>query len=458
MAAPATVFTDPELWPGPPDQLLRPNSVPPLRDPDAALRRALRSPLGCAPLPELAAHARRVAVVLPDSTRPSTPWVPMLGQVLDVLFEAGRRPEEITLVIGNGMHPRKGPEALGLGEKLRRGCAVVDHDARDASQLSDLGRVPGLGLRFFRTASRRLLADLTRHASSSARSAWRSLVRLEADAPLRGLCQASPLRFLLAGVASGGARVRMNRAVAEADLVIGLSRVKPHPLTGYSGGAKAIYPGAGDFWSLSRNHLRQVHGDSRPGEVEHNLLRLGLEAAVSLLSDPFVVNAVTDGQGRWCEVTAGEPVASHRAALPVARAIAEVRAAPSDVVVFSNSEQAGLDLYQFSKSLLQPAQLLRSGGTAIAVAPLPLGRNGAGPPGVSVALGQGVYYGMGIRPFLATGIRFFLVAPRAREIARGTPYRGFEHLDDALAEAGRGRRSAHVTHIPDLDSVIPVLG
>ena len=92
------------------------------------------------------------------------------------------------------------------------------------------------------------------------------------------------------------------------------------------------------------------------------------------------------------------------------------------------------------------------------MAPLPLGRNGAGPPGVSVALGQGVYYGMGIRPFLATGIRFFLVAPRAREIARGTPYRGFEHLDDALAEAGRGRRSAHVTHIPDLDSVIPVLG
>ena len=40
----------------------------------------------------------------------------------------------------------------------------------------------------------------------------------------------------------------------------------------------------------------------------------------------------------------------------------------------------------------------------------------------------------------------------------GMGYRGFEHLDDALAEAGRGRRSAHFTHIPDLDSVIPVLG
>ncbi|MGM9547440.1 MAG: lactate racemase domain-containing protein, partial [Oscillospiraceae bacterium] len=60
------------------------------------VRRALREPIGAAPLREIVHAGETVAIVTSDITRPCPTWK-MLPPVLEELFAAGIRPENITV-------------------------------------------------------------------------------------------------------------------------------------------------------------------------------------------------------------------------------------------------------------------------------------------------------------------------------------------------------------------------
>jgi nickel-dependent lactate racemase len=81
--------------------VLRPRFVPGLPDEGSGFREAVRSPVGCRPLRELVRAGDRVAVVVPDVTRPF-PSRRVLPWLLEELSHVPR--EDFTVVVGGGTH------------------------------------------------------------------------------------------------------------------------------------------------------------------------------------------------------------------------------------------------------------------------------------------------------------------------------------------------------------------
>ncbi|MFQ5417283.1 MAG: lactate racemase domain-containing protein, partial [Myxococcota bacterium] len=134
---------------GVPVDVLEKHPVPPLVDPDAAIRRRLVTPTGARPLHELARGRRDAVIVVSDGTRP-VPNAVLLPPILDSLRDAGLPPEAVTVQVATGLHRLNTPDE--------------QHDARDAASHQDLGQtaggIPILIDRFFLAADLRILTGL----------------------------------------------------------------------------------------------------------------------------------------------------------------------------------------------------------------------------------------------------------------------------------------------------------
>src|SRR3712207_3705962 len=105
-----------------------------LPDEAAAFREAVRRPIGCAPLKEVLGATDRVAVVIPDITRP----LPS-DRLLPWLFEELSHvpPENFTIVNGTGSHRTNTEEELigMVGREVASNYRIVNHNAHDPSTL-----------------------------------------------------------------------------------------------------------------------------------------------------------------------------------------------------------------------------------------------------------------------------------------------------------------------------------
>src|SRR5712692_761029 len=84
-------------------QILEARSARPLAAPIAAIEAALDSPIGSAPLEEVARGRESAAISVCDITRPA-PNRLVLPPVLSRLERAGIPPERITILIATGLH------------------------------------------------------------------------------------------------------------------------------------------------------------------------------------------------------------------------------------------------------------------------------------------------------------------------------------------------------------------
>ena len=83
--------------------VLLPNAVPTELTGEQEVARALQNPIGTPCLREIVRPGETVAIVTSDSTRP-LPSYQILPLLLDELFQAGIRAEDITVVFGLGSH------------------------------------------------------------------------------------------------------------------------------------------------------------------------------------------------------------------------------------------------------------------------------------------------------------------------------------------------------------------
>lgn len=107
------------------------------RGPDA-VSWALAHPIGSAPLHQLARPGQRIAIVTSDITRP-LPSYQILPGVLDELYRAGVRPEDITVVLALGSHRKHTPEEVIrlVGRECYETVRCIDSDAADCIRLGD---------------------------------------------------------------------------------------------------------------------------------------------------------------------------------------------------------------------------------------------------------------------------------------------------------------------------------
>jgi nickel-dependent lactate racemase len=289
--------------------VITPRFVAGLPDERAAFEHAVRHPIDCPPLREVVRPGDRVAIVIPDITRPLPtdrllPWV--LEEIAHVPLE------RVVIVNGTGSHRANTPGELRgmVGDDIFRRVRIVNHDAHDAATLAPAG--PG----------------------------------------------------------EDGHPVWMCRAYVEADRRIVLGLVEPHFMAGFSGGYKGVFPAVADINAIMRYHDAQMIGDpgSTWGAIDRNPTQRRIRHDGALLPVDFCVNVTVNRARAISGVFCGEVLAAHDAGCAFSRETAMVACErPFPIVVTSNSGYPlDQNLYQAVKGMSAAAQIVGDGGLIVA--------------------------------------------------------------------------------------------
>jgi nickel-dependent lactate racemase len=291
--------------PGADVTVVEPRFVAGLADERAAFREAASRPIGTRPLRELVGAQDRVAVVIPDLTRP----LPS-DRLLPWLFEELSHvpPERFTIVNGTGSHRVNTPEELRsmVGPDVLGRYRLVNHTAHDPATMLPVGR------------------------------------------------------------SRDGETVFLNREYVLADRRIVLGFVEPHFMAGFSGGFKGIFPAVADIASIMRYHDARTIGDPRStwGCLEGNPTQAIIRTNASLLPLDFCVNVTLNRKREITRFFCGDPLAAHEAACAFSKATAMVACErPFPIVVTTNSGYPlDQNLYQTVKGMSAAAQIVAPGG------------------------------------------------------------------------------------------------
>jgi nickel-dependent lactate racemase len=292
-------------------EVVVPEPRPGVRDPLATLLAALREPVAGPRVRDLARPGQRVAVSACDVTRPQ-PRAVMLRALLAEL-DGIVEPADVTILVATGTHRRSSPAELEamFGADLVRQVEIVDHDARDAGSLVDLGR-------------------------------------------------------------AGDVPVRLNRRWVEADLRITTGFVEPHFFAGFSGGPKMVAPGLAGLETVLALHDARRIGDPRAtwGICEGNPVHDDIRAVAALAPPHLALDVLLNARQEITHAFAGELFAMHAAAREVARDTAMRRVdRPFDVVITTNAGYPlDQNLYQSIKGISAAAEIVADGGLIVCAA------------------------------------------------------------------------------------------
>ena len=293
--------------------VLNMRETPPMDDPVAETREALRRPVAGPPLEELARGRRNACVVVSDITRP-VPHDIILPPLLECLERSGIRPEDITLLVATGLHAPMDEDQLRetlTGAVVDR-YPVVNHVARNGDEQAHLGAT------------------------------------------------------------STGIPIHVDRRYVESDLKVLTGLIEAHFMAGYSGGRKLVAPGLVGVETIEHLHGPKIleHPRATTGVLDGNPLH---EAALEIARRAgvdFIRNVAMDEDRRVTGVFAGELDQAHRHGVGHVdgMVVASVEE-PVDIVVTSS---AGYPLdttfYQAVKGMVGVLDILREGGSIVIAA------------------------------------------------------------------------------------------
>ncbi len=295
-----------------PVTVIEPRFVHGVPDEEAAIRAAVRSPIGTQPLHELAGPKYSVAVVFSDLTRPM-PNERVLPPLLDELALTGVPDKQVALINALGTHrPQSEEELVGmLGQEIVKRYRVLQHDAWGTD-----------------------LVEVTEN--------W-------AESP-----------------------VCVNRAYVEASVRILTGFIEPHFFAGFSGGPKAVLPGIADIDSILDNHSGHMLANPKStwAVTKGNPVWEEMVAVAEATAPTFLLNVTLNQKREITGVFAGDMMSTHREGVAfVRKAAMQPVSHPFDVVITSNSGYPlDLNLYQAVKGMSAAAQIVRPGGDIIIAA------------------------------------------------------------------------------------------
>lgn len=289
--------------------VLAPQFVAGLPDEAEVFRQTVRTPINAAPLKDLIDARDRVAVVIPDITRPlpSDRLLPWLFAEL-----AHVRSENFTIINGTGSHRANTAEELErmVGAEIAARYRIINHNAHDSSTL------------------------------------------------------------LAAGTSPDGDTVFLNREYVEADKRIVLGFIEPHFMAGFSGGYKAVFPGLAGIDAIMKYHSARIIGDARStwGRLDGNPTQEIVRAHGRLVPIDFCINVTINNRRQITRFFCGEVMAAHISGCRFARSTAMVACDQAFPMVVTTNGGYPLDqnLYQTVKGMSAAAQIVEPGGLIIA--------------------------------------------------------------------------------------------
>ena len=287
--------------------VLMANEVPKGLTNEAEVARALAHPIGTPRLGEIVHPGEKIAIVTSDITRPCPTWR-IMPALLDELYAAGCRREDIALVFALGSHRHHTPEEQRklAGERAWAEIRCVDGDPSDCVHM---------------------------------------------------------------GETDCGTPVDITRIVAEADRRICLGNIEYHYFAGYSGGAKAIMPGCSTREAIQSNHRMMVREEAHAGNLDSNPLRQDLEQAAAICGVDFIVNVVLDEHKQIVRAVAGDLVKAHREGCKFLDQmyLKKIDSRADIVLVSQGGAPKDLNIYQTQKALDNAKHAVKPGGTIILI-------------------------------------------------------------------------------------------
>ena len=290
------------------------------------IREAIRSPIGCPPLAELARGRRSACVVVDDLARP-TLAAGILPFVLRELEEAGIAKGTVAIVVATGSHARLGERQLKwkVGPETFAEYRVECHDCRNG--------------------------------------------------------------LAATGIEYGDRKLRINRTFFEAEVKIAIGSVLPHSFAGYSGGAKLVLPGLSDLEATARSHKFVQLGLRGGTDPNENRFRLEAEDLARRVGLAFAVCVATNSRRETAAVFAGDVTAAHRQACAAAAAVFRTELHREYDCVFLNAYPKDVDLIQaenvFVALKTAKSPVVHDGGVIVvtSAASEGIGRHGLFEPG-----------------------------------------------------------------------------
>ena len=287
--------------------VLTANEMEHLRIGPKAVRYALENPIGAPILRTMVCPGQKIAIVASDISRP-VPSFEILPAILEEIFAAGCKAEDITVVFALGSH-RKHTEAEMrqlVGDSVFETVRCVDSDPNDCIRM---------------------------------------------------------------GVTDAGTPVDITRTVAEADFRICTGNIEFHYFAGYSGGAKAIMPGVSTPSAIQANHRMMVEESACAGKLEGNPIRQDIEQAGAICGIDYIVNVVLDEHKHIVYAVAGDVTKAHREGCAyLDKMYSKKISAQADVVLVSQGgAPKDANLYQVQKALDNAKHAVKKGGTIILI-------------------------------------------------------------------------------------------
>lgn len=298
-----------------PDQaflgLLDPPTVETAPDPAVMIRDAIRNPIGTGTLDTIVTPEKKIALIIDDGSRP-TPISAILPVLLEELAAIGVPNENILIIAALGSHRYMTPEELrdrvgaGVYEKYR----VINSEFRD------------------------------------------------------------PARLVYVGKAPDGVDIYATKEVMEADVRIAVGNIVPHPVMGWSGGGKMLYPGIAGEKTVAYFHLKGSLIDENMFGTEKFPIRNMMEQWVDTIGLHFIINTILTPTGGLYRVVAGHYIDAHRAGVQHAKAAQGCAVTERSHVIVVSGHPADQDFWQSPKGMYsaEPA-LCGQRGTIILVSP-----------------------------------------------------------------------------------------
>ena len=289
-----------------------PKYTEPVKDLRTTLNHALDNPIGSRKLEEIISKGKTVAVIIDDSSRP-TPQSQILPVVLERIEKAGVPRKDIKIVVALGSHRYMTPEELKerVGNKVFENYKVLNSEFKDPNGLVYVGDTPE------------------------------------------------------------GVRIMANKAVIETDIHIGIGCLFPHPVMGWGGGGKILFPGIAGEETVAYFHLKASLFEKNYFGCPTTPVRDMMETWVDAIGLDFIVNVVFNTEQKVADIVAGHYKEAHREGVRRGLKISAFKVAEKVDVMVCSSHPADQDFWQSPKCAYaaEPGLKGDSGGTIVMVSP-----------------------------------------------------------------------------------------
>lgn len=309
--------------------MMDPAFTPAIEDLKGAIENAIDNPIGTKPLSEIVKPGKKIAVIIDDDSRP-TPQSVILPILLPRLEAAGAKREDIRIVAALGSHRYMTEEELRrrVGDEVYDNYEVINSEFKKPEGLVYVGKTPE------------------------------------------------------------GVDIMATKAVMETDIHIGVGCLLPHPVMGWGGGGKILFPGIAGEETVSYFHLKaSLYNEPLFGR-DCTPIREMMEGWVDSIGLDFIINVVLNAKLQIADVVSGHYIKAQREGVQRGKKVIGYQVKEKADIMITSSHPADQDFWQSPKAMFaaEPALKGNHGGTLVLVSP---NYEGMGPhPGYAECMGS----------------------------------------------------------------------